>query len=127
MALSFKFDVDKNLYQNVLKHFLSTSEIAEIVDKASEVGYNYIYNQIPHDTGQGRSHFIKSPVRIYPNQTWLTLKFEGDFEEWAYLIYLNYNPSSDHWHWFEDASREAKKLIKKELAYLAEAKIRAKN
>ena len=127
MALSFKFDVDKNLYQNVLKHFLSTSEIAEIVDKASEVGYNYIYNQIPHDTGQGRSHFIKSPVRIYPNQTWVTLKFEGDFEEWAYLIYLNYNPSSDNWHWFEDASREAKKLIKKELAYLAEAKIRAKN
>lgn len=127
MALSFKFDVDKNLYQNVLKHFLSTSEIAEIVDKASEVGYNHIYNQIPHDTGQARSHFIKSPVRIYPNQTWLTLKFEGDFEEWAYLIYLNYSPSSDHWHWFEDASREAKKLIKKELAYLAEAKIRAKN
>ena len=40
MALSFKFDVDKNLYQNVLKHFLSTSEIAEIVDKASDVaGY----------------------------------------------------------------------------------------
>ena len=127
MALSFKFDVDKNLYQNVLKHFLSTSEIAEIVDKASEVGYNYIYNQIPHDTGQGRSHFIKSPVRIYPNQTWVTLKFEGDFEEWADRIYLNYNPSSSHWHWFEDASREAKKLIKKELAYLAEAKIRAKN
>ena len=88
MALSFKFDVDKNLYQNVLKHFLSTSEIAEIVDKASEVGYNYIYNQIPVDTGQGRSHFIKSPVRIYPNQTWLTLKFEGNFEEWAYLIYF---------------------------------------
>ena len=127
MALSFKFDVDKNLYQNVLRHFLSTSEIAEIVDRASEVGYNYIYNQIPHDTGQGRSHFIKSPVRIYPNQTWVTLKFEGDFEEWAYLIYLNYNPSSSHWHWFEDASREAKKLIKKELAYLAEAKIRSKN
>lgn len=127
MALTFKVDIDKNFSEQILKKFLSSSEIAEIVEQAGEVGYNYIYNEIPYKTGQGRSHFIITPARIYPNQTWISLKFDGSIEDFGHLIFLNYCPASDHFHWFENASRQAKKLIKKELTRLAIAKIKSKN
>lgn len=128
MGAKLKLDISK-LQDQVREGSLQGEEMGEIVEDVAGELFNAIVAAIPiakeNSTG-GWRHFEPSEVRIYKNQAHISLRFDKDWESWKHLYFLNYNPASEHFGWFDIAVRTNRAKAKKLLEAKTKAKIESK-
>lgn len=122
-----KIELDtKDLYDKLEKKLIQTQEITQIVNEVAEVLYKEVSQLVPYDTGQAYSHFNITEIRVYPNQTWISIGFDKDWESWKQAYFLNYDVRSQHYHWFTSYIRGNKAKAQKLLEQKAKALIDSK-
>ena len=122
-----KIELDtKDLFDKLEKKLIQTHEITQIVNEVAEILYKEASQLVPYDTGQAYSHFSISEIRVYPNQTWISIGFDKEWESWKQAYFLNYDVRSPHYHWFTNYIRGNKAKAQKLLEQKAKALIDSK-
>lgn len=126
MGVELKFDASK-LEEQVKSGCLRTEEIAEIVEEVATNYFNNVLKEIPiakENSKSGWKYFKATSVRIYPDQSWVSIGFKGnEWEKYKHLFFQNYDVRSPHYGWMTTAINTNKALAKKELIALAKQKI----
>lgn len=106
-----------DMFKIMKKHGLTTQEIADIVADCANDGLKIFMQYAPYDS-QNRhswhsSDYIEvSEVRIYPNQSYCTVRYSPkNWEMWKQAWFHNYDVSSEWYHWKQKAEKEASKII----------------
>lgn len=123
-----KIELDTSrLYEAVKKKLITTDEISSLVNETAEFIYKKIQSEVPYDTGEGASHLEISQIRVYPNQSWVTIRFEPkSWSNWKHLYFLNYDTSSEHYRWFTRAVSSCKTQAKAKLKNDTEKLLKSK-
>lgn len=119
-----RLDISK-LVDDVKRQVLTGEEMGQIVKKATTPLYRAILANAPYDkksSSHGIDHLEVSDLRIYTNQAWVSIGFNANnWEQWKHLHFLNYDPRSEHWHWFTNAEKAGGKATKKQIETMAKA------
>jgi len=114
-------------------HGLTTQNITDIVSKASEKGAKEFAKYVPYDYKNRHDYHAVdytrvSQVRIYPNATYADIGFiSDDWEKHKHTYFLNYDVSSEHYHWINKAKKAVKPIVIDEMKNLVEQVINSKN
>lgn len=133
MKIKIQFDDGFDMWEFLKTHGLTTEDITDIVAQASEKGAKIFADFVPYDYKNRHNYhavdFIKvSKVRIYPNATYADIGLLGeDWEKHKHVFFLNYDVSSEHYHWLNKAKKAVEPVVLAEMRRLVEAKIASKN
>lgn len=124
---------DLDMWEFLKSHGLTTEDITDIVSQAAEEGAKIFAQYVPYDYKNRHSHhavdYVKvSKVRIYPNATYADIGLLGeDWDKHKHVYYLNYDVSSEHYHWLSRARKAVEPVVLDRMRALAESKIASKN
>lgn len=132
MKIKIDFE-DFDMFAFMKQHGLTTEDITDIVSKASEKGAKIFAQYVPYDYKNRHNYhavdYTKvSQIRIYPNAAYSDIGLlSQDWEKHKHVYFLNYDVSSEHYHWLNKARRAVEPVVLAEMRRLVEAKISSKN
>ena len=132
MKIKIDFE-DFDMFAFMKQHGLTTEDITDIVSQASEKGAKIFAQYVPYDYKNRHNYhavdYTKvSQIRIYPNAAYSDIGLlSQDWEKHKHVYFLNYDVSSEHYHWLNKARKAVEPVVLAEMRRLVEAKISSKN
>lgn len=125
MGAQLSFDMSK-IEDAVRKGCLSTQEITEIVEIVATNFFNSMVKEIPIAQKNSKGtwkYYQPTQVRVYPDQSWITIKFDADWEVWKHLYFHDKRVDSPHYGWYTKNVKKFGDEARRELIAMAKQRI----